>query len=224
MTVAVLRPASLSFGLGSAGGHTSTLVGGQTALSDDSDGTYAEVWGYGVSGVSSGNDFVHAALPAVADLRSLTAVGPLSVRLWHDLTPGPPLTGTGEAFAFAVFNTANDFLGQFERNDLPPEATVSTVTDWTFSEDSASASFATALQAGTAWVALGVPINLAAGTFDWQMRYYELALTVDYVSATSHAPACRKYPREDRLGVGSGRHYPPPRSQQFSARRAGGYY
>lgn len=38
------------------------------------------------------------------------------------------------------------------------------------------------------------------------------------------APPCRLHPREDELGVGSGRIWPPPRSQQFSPRRAGGYY
>lgn len=38
------------------------------------------------------------------------------------------------------------------------------------------------------------------------------------------APPCRLYPREDQLGVGSGRIWPPPKSQQFSNRRAGGYY
>lgn len=38
------------------------------------------------------------------------------------------------------------------------------------------------------------------------------------------APPCRLYPREDRLGVGSGRIWPAPKSQQASPRRAGGYY
>jgi len=38
------------------------------------------------------------------------------------------------------------------------------------------------------------------------------------------APPCRLYPREDQLGVGSGRIWPPPKSHQYSPRRAGGYY
>lgn len=38
------------------------------------------------------------------------------------------------------------------------------------------------------------------------------------------APPCRLHPREDQLGVGSGRIWPPPKSQQASPRRAGGYY
>lgn len=38
------------------------------------------------------------------------------------------------------------------------------------------------------------------------------------------APPCRLHPREDARGVGSGRIWPPPKSQQASSRRAGGYY
>lgn len=38
------------------------------------------------------------------------------------------------------------------------------------------------------------------------------------------APPCRLYPRDDQLGVGSGRVWPPPKSHQASSRRAGGYY
>lgn len=37
------------------------------------------------------------------------------------------------------------------------------------------------------------------------------------------APPCRLFPREDGLGVGGGRHYPPSKSQQRSARRFGYY-
>jgi hypothetical protein len=38
------------------------------------------------------------------------------------------------------------------------------------------------------------------------------------------APPCRIYPRDDGLGVGAGRIFPPPTSHQRSGRRAGGYY
>lgn len=55
------------------------------------------------------------------------------------------------------------------------------------------------------------------------MTVYEAWLEIG-ASAPTVAPPCRLYPREDDLGVGSGRIYPPPRSQQRSLRRVGGYY
>lgn len=54
------------------------------------------------------------------------------------------------------------------------------------------------------------------------------ALLLEYMTfgviVSDTAPPCRLYPREDHLGVGSGRIWPPPKSQQASPRRAGGYY
>ena len=40
---------------------------------------------------------------------------------------------------------------------------------------------------------------------------------------TVGAPPCRLFPRGDGLGVGGGRHFPPPKSQQRSGRRFGYY-
>ena len=46
-----------------------------------------------------------------------------------------------------------------------------------------------------------------------------------YIAAkcSTVAPPCRRFPRADDLGVGGGRAYPPPRSQQRSGRRFGFY-
>lgn len=60
-----------------------------------------------------------------------------------------------------------------------------------------------------------------AAEFVAGVTYTATVLTARHVT---FAPPCRKYPREDGLGVGGRRHYPPARSQQRSSRRAGGYY
>lgn len=54
---------------------------------------------------------------------------------------------------------------------------------------------------------------------------HEFWIVVNYITPdTFKAPPCRLYPREDELGSGSGRIFPPPRSQQSSNRVGGGSY
>lgn len=53
-----------------------------------------------------------------------------------------------------------------------------------------------------------------------RIAVYEVRLAV---KVRSVAPPCRLFPRDDGLGVGSGRHFPSPKSQQRSARRFGYY-
>lgn len=56
-----------------------------------------------------------------------------------------------------------------------------------------------------------------------RMRIYEAYLVIE--TPGSDAPPCRIYPRSDGLGVGAGRAYPPPKSQQRSPGNRGvGYY
>lgn len=53
-------------------------------------------------------------------------------------------------------------------------------------------------------------------------RIYEAWIVVAVVYP-GDAPPCRLFPRGDGLGVGSGRHFPPSKSQQRSGRRFGYY-
>lgn len=60
-----------------------------------------------------------------------------------------------------------------------------------------------------------------AAQFDAGVTWTATVLTARFVT---HAPPCRLYPRSDRLGVGSGRIFPPPKSHQYSPRRSGATY
>lgn len=60
------------------------------------------------------------------------------------------------------------------------------------------------------------------GSFVRYHRVFEARVVV-YSMAPTVAPPCRLFPRDDGLGVGGGRHYPPPKSQQRSGRRFGYY-
>lgn len=54
---------------------------------------------------------------------------------------------------------------------------------------------------------------------DWSW----VAFSVAVIWGVPSAPPARLFPREDGLGVGGGRHFPPPKSQQRSNRRFGYY-
>ena len=50
-----------------------------------------------------------------------------------------------------------------------------------------------------------------------------IEVRIAYATQVVGAPPCRLFPREDGLGVGGGRRFPPPKSQQASSRRVGYY-
>lgn len=84
---------------------------------------------------------------------------------------------------------------------------------------------ADALAAGTFWMSIAVDRNVSSwndGTPTTLIDIAEMRLIVA-TTGVALSPPRRKYPRDDRYGVGPGRHYPPSTSQQASNRRAGGY-
>lgn len=91
-----------------------------------------------------------------------------------------------------------------------------TGTDWTFhtAVDGAYVLGTVAAHGGIVGDQTSTDASAASG---WPYMSFGLV-------GQSVAPPCRVHPREDQLGVGSGRIWPPPRSHQASPRRAGGYY
>lgn len=92
-------------------------------------------------------------------------------------------------------------------------------TDWTQvgAVDAAYALGTVAINGGTVAAETATDTDDAGGTANTG-RYMVFG-----VDGQTVAPPCRLYPRDDQLG-GSGRIWPPPKSHQYSPRRAGGYY
>lgn len=192
----------------------STLVGGAGAAADDSDATYGEVWSSRRSGVIT-NDFVRADF----DTLSVDVFNSVTLEVRYELT------SDGGAVTPLQLQALSDatFLGQFVKVGSPTVGSIVTDT-FTFDDFEPVSAFASALQSGDLFLTLGPGEHDGAVGTDKMLRVYEITLTVDYTTTITFAPPARKYPREDGLGVGARRHYPPPRSQQRSGRRVGGYY
>ena len=88
------------------------------------------------------------------------------------------------------------------------------------------ASIVTLFQGSANWTLEVEPPKLEAGDPtsypDRRTRVYDLLVSYRTLVARD-APPCRLLPREDGLGVGGGRHFPPAKSQQRSGRRFGYY-
>lgn len=164
------------------------------------------------------------------------------VRYWDGDTT--PISWRGEGFAtgpgqffgafLATFRNRLDDSRPLTRTDgptvpgLPGKGPAVCIT-WSRPIDPPPAPFG-----GTDWAAtyqlngsfVFADIGLHADTVADQASTY--ADTNPYMSfglfGRVIAPPCRIHPREDQLGVGSGRVWPPPKSHQASPRRAGGYY
>lgn len=72
-------------------------------------------------------------------------------------------------------------------------------------------------------VTLGAGASGARTATTNDVDYAWVAFSVAVAWGPTVAPPARLFPREDGLGVGGGRHFPPPKSQQRSNRRFGYY-
>lgn len=191
------------------------LVGGAGTFSDDSDATYVEFETYEHPSVSYADTATLALQPT--PLVKTTTAG-VTVSAWVryqslSVDMAPPRIQIRRAGIDLVV--------------AEPAAPGSAATTWIeiplpFT-DANLASFLSLIDSGSETVNLIVTAPfLRTYTFrNTRTRVYEAYLMV--TTPGSDAPPCRIFPRADGLGVGSGRRFPPPKSQQRSGRRFGYY-
>lgn len=167
------------------GYKASALIGGDTALSDSSDSTFAEVWTSTRVG-DAVQDHAFAVFPAVANTGVLAGVS-LVARVEYAAVGG----AAQRRFDMqAETSPAGDYIGTFLHDPIefgstvPATGTTYTIADWTFSPGDMAATQA-ALAAGTFAVnmsALSDGTPPATPPADWMLRVYELQLVLTFIS------------------------------------------
>jgi hypothetical protein len=190
-----------------------TLVGGSTCLHTGDDATYLQVHDLDhVNGRGCVLQFPTVNLPvgAIANLYMTMRYEHVSgansgyPQLINTVYTGvleSPLSTDAASAGDGVFNIDTPLADEGDWSPLFPAAPTDAPTQWS----------------------LGMAFDAGAPS---DFRIYDIVLHVVWrmpVTITA-APPCRIHPREDHLGAGSGRIWPPPRSHQASPRRAGGYY
>ena len=197
--------------LGGPGGE-GYIVGSPPIWKDDSDATYAEIAG-------SYNGPGEPQFAANASASVVTASLPrLPVRVVANIRMAATLgTGVREPRVFLVHPSAGF-------SNTTSTTTAPTAAGWR--------SFELTTSGGVdAWewlrdepdgfeFSVHMPFYSPAPLEIQRLQIYEATVSVVFRGAP---PPARLFPREDGLGVGGGRIYPPPKSQQLSGRRFGHY-
>lgn len=204
-----------AFGSGSEG----YIVGSPPVWKDDSTATYASFAGQYAGPLNP--QFVGAAGAHVSAAASAedTAGGTAIIVRYQVAAAGP---GT-KLPTVRLTRQGGDLIFGYPTGEAPTSASWVEVT-----MDASSIQLEVFLSDPTAW-----ELTLLAPGYDsavetvpngiQRWNVYEARLTV--LVPIFDAPPCRLHPRSDGLGVGGGRNYPPPRSQQRSLGHRGvGYY
>lgn len=221
MSIKIIRPTGTISQYDAFG--TVTVVG-STPLADTSDATYIQSVGDHVANVVIGLD----ALP------SYDTGDPINLHVRLSITgDGFPPDANAEFFIATDSSVSNNEIASFTDGAVGHYAfniplVDGTIQDFVVPLDIVGFSgvvlsdVVTALEAG-AFLDINSVINHGQTT-PAVVTVYNAWVEVGVAPAVTYAPALRKYPRPDSLGVGAGRHYPPSGTQQSSNRRAGGYY
>lgn len=221
MSVKIIRPTGTISQYDPSG--TVTVVG-TTPLADTSDATYIQSVGDNIANVVIGLD----ALPSYDTGDSIN----LHIRLSISGDGSPP-SANAQAYIATDSSVGNNEIASFANGtaghyafDVP--LVDGAIQDFVVPLDIAGfsgttlADVVTALEAG-AFLDINSISNVNQAT-PAVVTVYNAWIQVGTAPAVTFAPALRKYPRPDSLGVGAGRRYPPATTQQSSNRRAGGYY
>ena len=193
------------------------LVGGNTALSDESDATYADQWLSVRGGVSNGPTMIAGFDPA--EVVPLDDWFRLRFEVFND-------TGaTGTAFVCFMYSLGSE-VGTFQRGgsftiEAPATNTIYDWADgWTLVQ-SGSVSVADAFAAGFE-IRLRRLNTTSASDGDWGLRVYEIVASGEgeVTPPPTTLTVVRQYPRDDGLGLSSApRLYPASKARRL----VGGY-
>ena len=172
-----------------------TVTGTGQVLADESDATYLDFYNNTSRGTFNS---------VFADIADWTETGKSSIRVWV-------ATKTNGAGAFLEFNLNVPGFGNIA---TVPEPITANRTEGAWSLYEFQAVTPEGFQSLT-------DARLSGGAFNG-LHWYEAAVVVQWRESYD-APPARLFPRSDGLGVGGGRHFPPPKSQQRSSRRFGYY-
>lgn len=219
MTVKIIRPVGTISQYDPSG--TVTVVG-STPLADTSDATY----------IASVGDTIANVVIGLEILPSYDSGDPITLHMRLSITgDGSPVSANAQIFIATDSSVSNNEIASFTDGtsghyafDVP--LVDGTIQDFVVPLDIVGFSgitlsdVVTALEAG-AFLDINTILNVNQAT-PAVVTVYNAWIEVGIPPTC--APPLRRYPRPDSLGVGVGRHYPPPATQQSSNRRAGGYY
>lgn len=195
-----------------------TAVGDPPQWSDGSDASYVLIQGIyqtgvGIPGTATANLVPDSTVRARADstvVARLRMSGPAS-------KPLPLVVIVGQDGRLLISGGNDGFSpGGVEWVDIPLSGTADNMRQFLNYIGSGGELMRLRIAAATAFT-----YPSGSTSYQWYVYEAQLVLTIPSVDA----PPCRIFPRSDGLGIGAGRAFPPPRSQQRSPGNRGvGYY